>query len=228
MPRQSAIAAIGPPPGERAADDVFTTALHLRALLEGNRVVRYVPAPDLPAGGLDGCSLAYLSGSTLAGLRRAGRDRLLRQIAGFRARGGLTAFDPRSDPARWPDTHSLRQGILAGYRACDIALNDFAAEARLFGDTTPEGCAFRIAALGAFEVVVRNAAGPVLLHSGGRQTRLPLPGPLPQTGERFNAGWLAARLGGASATGAVLAGYRFAAGLGDRPLADISGAFEAR
>lgn len=228
MPCQSAIAAIGPPPGEQAKDDVSATALHLRALLQGSRAVRCVPASNMPEGCLDGCGLAYLSGSTLAGLRRAGRERLLRLIAGFRARGGLTAFDPHSDPARLPDTHSLRQDCLAGYRACDIALTDFAAGACLFGDTTPEGCAFRIAALGAFEVVVRNAAGPVLLHSGGRQTRLPLPGPLPQTGERFNAAWLAARLGGASATEAVLAGYRFAAGPEDRPLAGIRGAFETQ
>lgn len=165
---------------------------------------------------LTGCRLAYLSGITLAILSEAARATLLGVLARFRASGGLVAFDPNIRPVLWPDAATMRSWITRGYGACDIAFPTFEDDAALFNDATPEDCARRISALGAFEVVVKNGAAPVLLDADGRQARIPPPRivePVDTTaaGDSFNAGWLAARLGGACATRAVRDGHALAA-----------------
>lgn len=203
-----------------------TPGLYLITLTAGERSFTYWRSAsaarslaDDPArlkSSLAGCRLAYLSGITLAILPASGRENLLAALGEFRAGGGLVAFDPNIRPALWPDAATMRAGIAAGYASADIALPTFEDDAALFGDATPEGCAHRIAALGPYEIVVKNGPAPALLHSAGRQSRLPLPRvvtPVDTTaaGDSFNAGWLAARLAGASATEAVLAGQRLSA-----------------
>jgi 2-dehydro-3-deoxygluconokinase len=203
-----------------------TVGLYLISLDKGERSFTYwrsqsaarslADEPDRLEQALAGCRLAYLSGITLAILPEAGRRNLLQVLARFRAKGGLVAFDPNIRPALWRSASAVRKGINAGYSACDFALPTFEDDAALFGDASPEACAHRIAARGAFEVVVKNGAGPALLHSDGRQARLPpsrAVEPLDTTGagDSFNAGWLAARLGGACATTAVMAGHDLAA-----------------
>lgn len=146
----------------------------------------------------------------------AARGHLLQALAAFRAGGGLVAFDPNIRPALWPDAATMRAGISAGYASAGIALPTIEDDAALFGAASPVGCAHRIAALGPYEIVVKNGPAPALLHSAGRQSRLPLRkvvSPLDTTaaGDSFNAGWLAARLGSACATEAVLAGQHLAA-----------------
>lgn len=203
-----------------------TPGLYLISLSEGERSFTYwrsasaarslADDPARLAAALSGCRLAYLSGITLAILPPAARGHLLQALAAFRAGGGLVAFDPNIRPALWPDAATMWAGISAGYASADIALPTFEDDAALFGDASPEACAHRIAALGPYEIVVKNGPAPALLHSAGRQSRLPLPrviSPLDTTaaGDSFNAGWLAARLGGACATEAVLAGQKLAA-----------------
>ncbi|HLQ18184.1 MAG TPA: sugar kinase [Tabrizicola sp.] len=165
---------------------------------------------------LAGCRLAYLSGITLAILSDPARETLLGVLARFRVGGGLVAFDPNIRPVLWPDRAAMRDWITRGYATCDIAFPTYEDDAALFGDTTPEACGRRISDLGAFEVVVKNGAAPVLLDAGGRQARIPQPTvvkPVDTTaaGDSFNAGWLAARLTGACATSAVTQGHAIAA-----------------
>lgn len=203
-----------------------TVGLYMISLAEGERSFTYWRGQsaarslaDDPARlerALAGCRLACLSGITLAILPESGRQTLFGVLARFRAAGGLVAFDPNIRPGLWQDDTAMRLGLETGYATCDIAFPTFADDAALFGDASPEDCAHRIAAAGAFEVVVKNGAGPALLHVNGRQTRLPpasVVEPLDTTGagDSFNAGWLAARLAGASATRAVIAGHELAA-----------------
>ena len=162
------------------------------------------------------CRLACLSGITLAILSEEARATLLEVLARFRASGGLVAFDPNIRPILWPEAATIRDWITRGYATCDIAFPTFEDDAALFKDATPEDCARRISALGVFEVVVKNGSAPVLLDADGRQARIPPPKvvePIDTTaaGDSFNAGWLAARLGGACATSAVHAGHALAA-----------------
>lgn len=203
-----------------------TVGLYLISLTAGERSFAYwrsqsaartlADDPKALVRAIAGCKLAYLSGITLAILPDAGRQTLFEVLASFRRTGGLVAFDPNIRPALWPDAAVMRACITEGYAACDIALPTFDDDAALFGDTSPEDCALRIAALGAFEVVVKNGAAPTLLHSDGRQARLPPPEtvtPLDSTaaGDSFNAAWLASRLGGDCATQAVVKGHQLAA-----------------
>lgn len=203
-----------------------TVGLYLISLTAGERSFTYwrsqsaaralADDPARLAKALAGCKLAYLSGITLAILGDEARTTLLEVLAQFRAAGGLVAFDSNIRPALWQDVAAMRTWISRGYAACDIAFPTFDDDAALFQDTSPEDCALRIAALGAFEVVVKCGTAPALLHADGRQSRIPPPDvvvPLDTTaaGDSFNAGWLAARLGGASASDAVLQGHALAA-----------------
>lgn len=203
-----------------------TVGLYMISLAAGERQFSYwrsqsaakalADDPDRLERALSDCRLAYLSGITLAILPEAGRATLLEVLAGFRAKGGLLAFDSNIRPVLWPDAAAMRTWIARGYAACDIAFPTYEDDAALFSDASPEDCALRIADMGAFEVVVKNGPGPVLLHANGRQSRIPparIVKPVDTTaaGDSFNAGWLAARLGGASATDAVIEGHALAA-----------------
>lgn len=201
-----------------------TVGLYMISLAGGERSFTYWRSQsaartlaDDPArleAALDGCRIAYFSGITLAILDETARETLLDVLSRFRARGGLVAFDPNLRPALWPDVAAMQRWTSRCYAACDIAFPTFD-DAAIFGDASPEACALRIAALGAFEVLVKGGAGPCLLHANGRPSRIPPPAivvPLDTTaaGDSFNAGWLAARLTGASAAGAVLKGHALA------------------
>lgn len=203
-----------------------TVGLYMIAVSAGERAFTYwrlqaaartlADDPDRLERALAGCRLAYLSGITLAILSEAARETMLEVLARFRATGGLVAFDPNIRPVLWPDVPTMRASITQGYATCDIAFPTFEDDAAVFKDATPEDCARRISALGAFEVVVKNGANPVLLDADGRQSRIPPPRivePVDTTaaGDSFNAGWLAARLGGACATTAVNEGHALAA-----------------
>lgn len=203
-----------------------TVGLYMISLSGGERSFTYwrsqsaarclADDPERLERALSGCRLAYLSGITLAILSDAGRATLLDVLARFRLGGGLVAFDPNLRPVLWPDAATMRTWTSRGYATCDIAFPTFEDDAALFDDASPEDCAFRIAGAGAFEVVVKNGSAPALLHANGRQSRIPPPGPVDPVdttaaGDSFNAGWLAARLGGGSATEAVIAGHAMAA-----------------
>jgi 2-dehydro-3-deoxygluconokinase len=203
-----------------------TVGLYMIALSAGERQFTYwrshsaakalADDPDRLERALAGIRLAYLSGITLAILLETGRAELLEILARFRAKGGLVAFDPNLRPSLWPDAVAMRTWIARGYATCDMAFPTYDDDAALFSDPSLEACAQRIADLGASEVVVKNGPGPALLHAEGRQTRVPCPRvvePVDTTaaGDSFNAGWLAARLRGASATDAVIQGHALAA-----------------
>ena len=145
----------------------------------------------------------------------AARGHLLQALAAFRAGGGLVAFDPNIRPALWPDAATMRAGISAGYASAGIALPTIEDDAALFGAASPVGCAHRIAALGPYEIVVKNGPAPALLHSAGRQSRLPLRkvvSPLDTTaaGDSFNAGYIARRLKGDSPEAAATFAHKLA------------------
>jgi 2-dehydro-3-deoxygluconokinase len=203
-----------------------SVGLYMIAVSAGERMFTYwrsqsaaralADDPNRLTRALVGCRLAYLSGITLSILSDDSRVTMLEVLARFRASGGLVAFDPNIRSVLWSDAATMRDWLTRGYATCDIAFPTFEDDAALFKDATPEDCARRISALGAFEVVVKNGGAPVLLDADGRQARIPPPRivePIDTTaaGDSFNAGWLAARLGGACATTAVNEGHALAA-----------------
>ncbi|MEO6298292.1 MAG: sugar kinase [Paracoccaceae bacterium] len=157
----------------------------------------------------------YLSGITLAILSPEIRAALTNTAARLRDAGKQIVFDTNYRPRLWPDEDTARQAFTAMWQAATLALPSFDDEQRLYPGTTPAQVIARIAADGPAEVVLKNgAAGPLISHLGKiSQCALPPSDDVIDTsgaGDSFNAGYLAARLNGATATEAAAAGHTLA------------------
>ncbi len=157
----------------------------------------------------------YLSGITLAILPPDIRAALIQTARQLRDAGKTVVFDTNYRPRLWSDADSARAAFTAMWQATSLALPSFDDEAALYPGATPEQVIDRIAALGPAEVVLKNgASGPMIGHLGTvTQTTLPRSGLVVDTsgaGDSFNAGYLAARLGGATPAQAAAAGHRLA------------------
>jgi len=154
--------------------------------------------PAALAKSLDGQSMVYFSGITLAILRPAARETLIEALKIARANGSTIAFDPNYRPRLWNDADTAKNAIAAALRVTDIALPTFPDEQGLFGDQSPEATAERLARAGVKEIVVKDGENPCLVVSAqGRETVPALAVTAVDTtgaGDSFNGGYLAARL----------------------------------
>ena len=160
-------------------------------------------------------SVIYLSGITLAILADRPRADLIQRLTVLRAAGCQIVFDSNYRPRLWPDDTSARAAFAAMWATCSLALPSFDDEDRLYPGTTPAEVIDRIAALGAPEIVLKNGAAGPLIRASGRQVQCALPRAdrvvdTTGAGDSFNAGYLAARLGGAGPMDAAAAGHRLA------------------
>lgn len=168
--------------------------------------------PAALAGAFAQAGLIYLSGITAAILPPAGRDNLAAALAHARSAGAQVVFDTNIRPRLWQDAATLRAQITRFAGLADLVLPSMDEEAAHFGDAGPQDCIARYLAAGARQVVVKNGGGPV--HFGGAEgagcvDELPRVQPVDTTaaGDSFNAGYLAARLGGADIADAIRAGH---------------------
>ncbi|WP_157115190.1 sugar kinase [Paracoccus contaminans] len=209
-----------------SADPVREAGLYAIELSQGERSFTYWRS-DSAARGLadDPAALAaafaqadmiYLSGITAAILPPADRDNLAAALDAARARGARVVFDTNIRPRLWEDGATLRTQITRFAGLADLVLPSLDEETAHFGDGAPQDCIARYLAAGARQVVVKNGGGPV--HYGGvdgagRVDDLPRVRPVDTTaaGDSFNAGYLAARLGGAGIPDAIRAGHDIAA-----------------
>ncbi|MCG6112587.1 MAG: sugar kinase [Paracoccus sp.] len=173
---------------------------------------RLADDPAALADALAGCTLAYLSGITLAILPPDGRLRLMSALATARARGTLVVFDPNLRPRLWTDANTMRATIQQAAAQSDLVLPSFDDEATHFGDADPAATLARYLALGAGHVVVKNGGGPICwdgAHGAGAIDDLRPETPVDTTaaGDSFNAGYLAAWLARPDCDAAVRAGH---------------------
>lgn len=163
-----------------------------------------------------GRDLVLFSGITLAVLEPAARDKLIAALATARTAETRIAFDPNYRPRLWTSPDAAREANEKALSVADIALPTFPDEAELYGDTSPDSAAFRIASSGVDEIVVKNGTDPALVGRGGLMrpvAAMPSPAPVDTTGagDAFNGAYLAARLLGHDPVAAAGIAHRVAA-----------------
>ncbi|WP_231758655.1 sugar kinase [Microbulbifer elongatus] len=158
----------------------------------------------------------YLSGITLAIMSPEARGELLVFLQEYRANGGRVAFDSNYRPRLWASAEVAKIAVMDFLQQTDMALLTFEDEQALWGDTRVEECVQRNTAAGVSELIVKRGAEPVLMQVNGELDAIDVP-PVSRVvdttgaGDSFNAGYLAARLQGATPAQSVAAGNQCAA-----------------
>jgi 2-dehydro-3-deoxygluconokinase len=176
---------------------------------------------ELPDWGLVGESLLkakliYFSGITLSLYTNNGLGRFLAVVEVARQQGVKVAFDGNFRPRDWRgDLARTRTVFMEALKRVDIALPTYDDEAVLWGDPSPEATVERLQAFGINEIVVKNGPNSALVATGGNNEFIPVPEVVVPVdtmaaGDSFNAGYLAARLTGDTATTAAAAAHRLA------------------
>lgn len=159
----------------------------------------------------------YISGITLSLYDRAGRQRLFDLAMEVRAHGGVVAFDGNYRARGWASAAAACAAIEAFAPAVSIALPTLQDECLLYGaHQSSLLVAERWHDAGVSEVVVKQGElGALVSLASGDQHTVPTR-PVSTVvdssgaGDAFNAGYLAARLGGASASSAAQLGNQLA------------------
>lgn len=204
-----------------------TVGLYMIQLQEGERSFSYWRGQsaakclaDDPAAldaGFAGASVIQFSGITLAILSDAARARFCAALQRAREGGAHIAFDTNLRPRLWAGPDAMRAGLLQGASVADTVLPSFDEEQMCFGDYAPAETIARYRKAGARTVVVKNGSERCHIWDAQEGEATYDPTPVPRVvdstaaGDSFGAGYLAARLTGASVRdatekGATLAG----------------------
>lgn len=187
---------------------------------------------DLPGSGelvirLQQFSLIYLSGITLSLYSDSGRATLFDALDAVRRHGGRIAFDSNYRPLGWPDADAARTAFTMMMSRIDIALPTLDDERLLFGSEDAAAITEHYRSAGASEVVVKEGPKGCTVVDRNESvfvptTRVVVPVDTTAAGDSFNAGYLAARLGGAAPVAAARAGHELAAVVIQHPGAIIA------
>lgn len=149
---------------------------------------------------------------SLAILPPEGREALFDLARAVRDRGGAVAFDGNYRPRLWPDAQAARDARDAAIALATVGLPTLEDEALLLEATDAAAVAAHWLSLGCEETVVKLGARGCRLPDGRTippaQTLSPVD--TSGAGDAFNAGYLGARLHGASPEEAALAGHALA------------------
>ena len=162
---------------------------------------------------LDGFDVVYLSAITLAILPSEMREGLADWLQDFRTQGGQVAFDSNYRAALWEDQPTAQRWIARFWGLCDLALPSVDDEMAIFGDADQAAVVQRLQGCGAQDgALKRGPEGPLSLGEPVAANYQPAKVVVDTTaaGDSFNAGYLAARLGGADQAAALQAGHDLA------------------
>ncbi|WP_127752016.1 sugar kinase [Devosia sp. 1566] len=164
---------------------------------------------------LEGASMVYFSGITLAILQPRARGRLLGAVVVAREAGATVVFDTNLRPALWTSQRVMASMLTAAASLCDIVLPTHGDEAPVFGDRSVEETAERYLELGVGEVVVKDGGNPALVATATERVKVAPPpaGSVVDAtgaGDSFNGAYLSARLAGKGLQEAAEAAHRVA------------------
>lgn len=156
--------------------------------------------------------LLFFSLISLAILKGDGRERLLALAERVRANGGKTGFDSNYRARLWTSREEAREWHDRAVAVADFGLPGIDDQQALGTGEDPAAVAEHWRALGCGEVVVKLGGEGCLLPGGGvvRPPARLVPSDTSGAGDAFDAGYLAARLRGASPEHAAMAGQGLA------------------
>jgi len=157
----------------------------------------------------------YLSGISLSLYGETGRARLTDLLGAVRRNGGRVAFDGNYRPRGWGDMATARRAFNDILPLVELALPTLEDEQALFADADASCCIARLKDAGVKKIVVKRGPSGCLIDAEGGLLDIPphkavRPVDTTAAGDSFNAGYLAARIGGASPIDAARAGHRLA------------------
>ncbi len=167
---------------------------------------------------LQGYTLFYLSGISMAILSQAEREQLYDLVKRLHAAHVSIVFDSNYRPVLWSSVQEARCAYAGLYPYVSLALVSYADESAVFADSSPLATAERIASLGVPEIVVKNGAEPCTVKTTDAQQTYPVKQPAQHAvqdttaaGDSFNAAYISARLGGYDIATAIAAAQRLSA-----------------
>ncbi|MGI9462427.1 MAG: sugar kinase, partial [Aestuariivirgaceae bacterium] len=148
------------------------------------------------ANALEGASVVYLSGITLAILPQDDAMFLLERLKAETAAGKIVVFDPNIRPSLWSSAERMRDLIELTAENSTIVMPSFDDEQSAFGDETPRATLDRYSDVGAAIVVLKNGTGDVMVRTSGQIQSFPtriVDEPIDTTGagDAFNGAFIA-------------------------------------
>lgn len=162
------------------------------------------------------CDLLLLTGITLSLFQEPDRGRWRELAARVRTGGGKVAFDPNYRPRGWCSREEAIAAFAGIAPHVDFLLSTDEDDRLLWQLQSPEASVAHWHGLGAAEIIVKQGARGATVGSQGSVVHVAVPEPVVAVdttgaGDSFNAAYLHARLAGADAVAAALAGHRLAA-----------------
>ena len=161
---------------------------------------------------LSSADAIYTSGITLAILSEVGRERLIGLMHRLKSAGCIAAFDTNYRSRLWSDRNVaaswVRQAMAA---ATHVLPSSDDLDAIFTRAQKPEDWVDELARMGADEIVVKTGGGPVHTLQGSiTLEKMDQPRDTTGAGDSFNAGYLAARISGASVSESVTRAHALA------------------
>lgn len=169
--------------------------------------------PALGPEHLMAADMVYLSAISLAILPPEDRTRLLDWIADYRRSGGLFVFDSNYRPKLWDSVETAREVVSYAWSITDLGLPSVDDEMALFGDRGDMAVLDRLRSLGLQTgALKRGHQGPIAIDGSPASGFAPAATVIDSTaaGDSFNAGYLAAYLGGEDQAACLHAGHALA------------------